>query len=147
VAVLGTALSGPATIAVTSAMPGALPCQLATNSCATQSGLVACVDDFFANDGTCGRTGLQGTFNHFTALPTPNDFRGDCWDTMPPCMPGTTPFRVTTDKDGNILVPMDWRGILVNQNQVPVPRLLTATLSSPIPLLGIHIRGKSFVAS
>jgi hypothetical protein len=138
-------LTGPATVVVTGSTPAALPCQLATQSCAAQSGLTACIDDFFANDGTCGRAAPEGTFNHFTALPPPNDFQADCWDTSPPCaLSGDPDFRVTTDRDGNVLMPMDWRGILVKQNQVPVPRLLRATLAPP---LSLQIPGKSFVAS
>lgn len=146
-ALFGGALAGPASIAVTDAAPAALPCQLATSTCAQQSGLIACVDSLFANDGNCGRSTPQGTFNHFTALPVPNDFAAGCWDTIPPCSLSSSQFRMTTDSDGNILVPMDWRGILVRQNQVPVPRLLSASIASPVPLLGIHIPGKSFVAS
>ncbi len=146
-ALFGTPLSGPATVAVTDSSPAALPCQLATSTCAQQSGLTACIDSFYANDGNCGRGLSEGPFKHFTALPAPNDFAAGCWDTIPPCTLSTSQFRMTTDADGNLLVPMDWRGILVRQNQVPVPRLLSATLASPVPVLGIRIPGKSFMAS
>lgn len=146
-AVFGTALAGPATIAVTDASPVSLPCQLATQNCTQQSGLVACVDSFYTGDGTCSRTLPQGTFNRFTALPVPNDFAADCWETMPPCTLSSSQFRLTTDADGNALVPMDWRDVLVRQNQVPVPRLLSATIAHPIPVFGVHIPGKSFLGS
>jgi hypothetical protein len=48
-------LSGPAVIAVTQ-KTDPLPCQLATQTCAAQSGLLACVGDLYANDGACGTT-------------------------------------------------------------------------------------------
>ena len=41
--------------------------------------LVACVDDFFANDGACGTAVAEPTFSHFTALPPPNDYADDCF--------------------------------------------------------------------
>jgi hypothetical protein len=48
-------LSGPATIAVSrSADP--LPCELATTTCSGQSGLLACVDQIYALDGSCDPT-------------------------------------------------------------------------------------------
>ena len=143
-------LSGPATIAV-SAQAAPLPCQLATTSCAGQSGLIACIDDFFANDGACGRGTPQGTFNHFTALPIANDFAADCFDSIPPCNPLGTEFRLTADKDGNVLVPINWQAVLVRQADTPVPRLLRAVLApqlpSPFPPISIQLPGPSFVAS
>ena len=136
-------LTGPATIAVSPAA-APLPCQLASSPCAGQSGLIACIDDFFANDGACGRKSAQGTFNHFTALPPPNDFQAACFAETPPCTQLAADFRATTDTAGNVLIPMDWRGILVRQANVPVPRLLRATLA---PLMPVNIPGRSFVAS
>ena len=140
-------LAGPATIAVTAATQP-LPCALATSSCAVEKasipGLVACIDEFFANDGTCTSTQPQGIFNHFTALPYPNDFAGACFKDTPPCNPMATQFRLTTDRDGNALMPMNWSGILLRPGGVPYPRLLSASLSSPIP---ITFPGQSFFSS
>src|SRR5262249_41958464 len=45
-------LAGPASLAVTQ-LGDPLPCQLAAEPCARQTGLVACVDDLFAANGTC----------------------------------------------------------------------------------------------
>jgi hypothetical protein len=143
----GHTLAGPAKIVVTQAPPATLGCQLATSTCASQlgtiNGLVACIDDFFANDGACGHGAPRGTFDSFTALPPPNDFAGNCWSSACNLIPNAE-FRATTDKDGNILLPMDWRGILVRHSQVPVPRLLRATLDPSIPF---RVPGVSFVAS
>jgi Tol biopolymer transport system component len=124
--------SGPATIAVTD--PSApLPCQLATHTCASQSGLIACVDDFFANDGACGTSVPQGTFTHFTALPQPNNYQADCFTDSPPCsLSAMGELRFATDIQGNLLFPVDWQGVLVPSN-VPVPRLLHTQVKSPLP--------------
>ena len=67
-------LSGPAAIAVTAA-GSPLACGLATADCTTQSGVVACVDEIYASDGTCQQEVASGTFGHFTALPQANDLR------------------------------------------------------------------------
>ena len=48
-------LAGPATIAVSRAAH-ALPCNLGTATCAGKSGLIACIDDVYAADGTCQPT-------------------------------------------------------------------------------------------
>ena len=49
-------LAGPAAIAVSDpTVP--LPCGLVAGTCAATSGLRACIDDYFANDGACG--GMQ----------------------------------------------------------------------------------------
>jgi hypothetical protein len=124
-------LSGPATIAVTA--PGdALPCQLATATCANQTGLVACVDDYFANDGACGRQVASGVFPHFTALPPPNDYRSDCFDEAPPCLANPmAELRGALDSAGNLLVPVSWQGILV-PGSVPIPRILHTSIRAPI---------------
>ena len=77
-------LAGPAAIAVTPA--GAPPaCGLATAPCSAQSGLLACVDALYANDGACGTAVPNGRFTHFTALPPPNDYQADCFKEGPPC--------------------------------------------------------------
>jgi Tol biopolymer transport system component len=138
-------LSGSAKIAVVPSTAAALPCQLATQTCAGQSGLNVCIDDFFTGDGTCGRGVGHGTFNHFTALPPPNDFQAACFAEDPPCDVFSFPdVRLTADADGNVLLPMDWRGVLLRQNNVPVPRLLRAILAPAVP---VQIPGRSFVAS
>jgi Tol biopolymer transport system component len=144
----GLTLAGPATIAVTQATAPSLPCELATTTCSAQAsgiaGLVACIDDFFTNDGACGTSQPQGIFNHFTALPYPNDFAGACISETPPCNATATQFRLTTDQDGNALLPMNWSGILVRPGGVPYPRLLSASVSTLVP---ISFPGQSFFAS
>jgi hypothetical protein len=89
-------LAGPAAIAV-SAPNATLPCDLATVPCANQSGLRACVDGFYANDGACGTAVPNATFPSFTALPPPNDFQADCFRRSPPpaCRDRATRLRPT----------------------------------------------------
>jgi Tol biopolymer transport system component len=128
-------LSGPATIAVTA--PGdALPCQLAADTCASQSNLIACVDDLFANDGACGAAVPNGTFPHFIALPPPNNYAADCFSDGPPpngpCNPTATELHAAVDGAGNLLIPVGWQGVLV-PGSVPVPRLLRTRLRPPVP--------------
>src|SRR5207247_1623502 len=118
-------LTGPATVAVTRA-GDPLPCALVTRSCAEAAGsapLIACADALFAADGTCGTT-PHPTFPHFTALPFPNDYQAVCTTPSPPCTGLAPDFRFTVDTAGNLLLPMDWRGVVVNRDAVPFPRLL-----------------------
>jgi hypothetical protein len=126
-------LAGPATIAVTQ-LADPLPCGLAAPAatCADQSGLVACVDDLYTADGSCDPT-PDATFGHFTALPFPNDYQADCFTNSPPCTALATSTRAAIDADGNIIVPFNWQGVLLSQVGVPVPRLVRATVESPVP--------------
>lgn len=117
-------LTGPAAIAVTHlgserllalADPG--------TSCANQTGLVACVDDLFTIDGRCTPTAKHDTFTHFTALPPANDYQALCTHPTSVCTGLASEMHFTVDSDGNILIPMDWRGVLVGRG-VPIARLL-----------------------
>jgi hypothetical protein len=124
-------LSGPATVAVTRSTDP-LPCGLATSACTSQTGLIACIDDLFAADGTCQPT-PNPVFPHFSALPPPNDFQADCFRDSPPCTALASEVRGALDTAGNLLLPVNWQGILVSAAGVPVPRLLRATVRSPVP--------------
>ncbi len=128
-------LTGPVTIAVSST-GAALPCGLATNPCraqARQLGLIACVDELYAADGTC-QPNLAAPFSHFTALPVPNDFEADCYTTSPPCTATATEVRFALDRDGNLLFPVHWEGVLPSQDDGPVPRSLRVTVRPPVPI-------------
>jgi Tol biopolymer transport system component len=127
----GRTATGPATIAVTPAT-SPLPCGLATTSCATQTTLLACVDTIFTADGSCAPVPAP-VFSSFTALPRPNDFQADCFRDGPPCTGLATETRLAVDGDGNLLLPVHWGGVLIRQNDVPVPRLVRATIKSPLP--------------
>jgi cysteine-rich repeat protein len=125
-------LTGPAAIAATP-VTAPLPFGLASGRCADASGLVACIDELYERDGTCatGPDHIDPTFGHFTALPPPNDYQGLCLTTAPagPCEPGRIPIekrelRFSIDAAGNALVPMDYRGVLVQSDRIPIPRLL-----------------------
>jgi Tol biopolymer transport system component/subtilisin-like proprotein convertase family protein len=117
-------LTGPAALAVTSRAAG-VPCGLAHGPCAEQSGTIACVDAFYATNGTCDATPHE-VFPHFTALPPSNDYRALCSEPSPPCTDEASEMRFTVDAAGNVLLPMDWRGILVGEG-VPIARLLRGT--------------------
>ena len=65
------------------------------------------------------------TFPSFTALPPPNDYQALCVSPMPPCTGLADEIRFTVDADGNVLVPMDWLGVLVGERRAggaPAPR-------------------------
>lgn len=125
--------AGPTKIAVSA--PGQpLPCGLATQTCGAQVGLRACIDTYFANDGACGTSTPLATFPSFTALPPPNDYQADCFADSPPCTATATEVRAALDADGNLLMPVDWSGVLVRNGAIPVPRLMRAQIKSPVPL-------------
>lgn len=134
-------LAGPVAIAV-SDPADPLPCGVATTTCAGQSGLDACVDRLYANDGSCGTAVPNGTFTQFTALPPANEYASTCIGELPPCTATGTALRMAVDAGGNLLVPFNWENVLVRQGTVPVPRLLKATLVAPFSL-----PGRSFVGS
>src|SRR5262249_642565 len=123
--------TGPATIAVTRTSDP-LPCQLASTSCVGQSGLIAWVASFFTDDGTCGTPPPVGAFAQFTGRPFPNDVHAVCWN-PPACTALAPEVRLTVDSAGNVLIPMDWRGVLVRSGNVPFPRLMRATFAPPVP--------------
>ncbi len=137
--------TGPVTIAVTTA-GAALPCGLATSTCENSAralGLVACVDDLYDADGTCQPNRAQ-TFSHFLALPVPNDFQADCYSTNPPCTATASEVRFALDREGNLLFPVHWEGILPSQSPRPVPRLLRVTVRPPVP---IAVPDRTFLSS
>lgn len=136
-------LSGPVAIGVTAA--GApLACGLATGGCSVQSGLLACIDNLYADDGACG-VGVPDTrFAQFTALPPPNDFQADCFREGPPCTATATETRAAVDSAGNLLMPMGWGGVLVKDGTVPVPRLIRTRYASPLPF---KVPGQAFLRS
>ena len=93
-------LAGPVTIAVSLRSQTTLPCGLANTTCDAQAaalGLVACVDDLFARDGTC-EPNLDPTFTHFTALPPPSDYQATCFAESAAVHRGADETRVTLDR-------------------------------------------------
>jgi hypothetical protein len=130
-------LSGPAAIAVSLATDPVLPCNLAATECIDQTGLVACIDRYFANDGACGNIVPHGTFNHFTAMPQPNNYAADCFRENAsddgPCNPTAAELRLALDIDGNLLMPVAWQGVLI-PGKHPFPRLVRGRFHTPLPL-------------
>ncbi len=139
-------LAGPVTIAVSERSQGSLPCGLINTTCSAQAaalGLVACVDQLFARDGTCDPN-PDPTFPDFVALPPPSDYQASCFAEAPPCTATADETRVTLDRDGNLLIPVYWQGVIVKDGDQPVPRLLRATIAPPVPVV---IPGPVFVSS
>jgi cysteine-rich repeat protein len=140
-------LAGPMKIVVSPASDPALPCQLATQRCAdVASGLSACIDELYRQDGTCRKTqaDADASFGSFTALPLLNDYGAMVNN------PGGTPVRFTTDAAGNALLPVDWRAVLVRVEGTPYPRLVRGGTDLPAFLSGpdaIRLPGASAISA
>jgi len=153
-------LAGPVVVAVkdrrTTPAGQLAACELVSADCNATvplTGLTVCIDRIFQNDGTCDTvaTKLNPTFKSFTGLPPANDYSSVCDTPTPPCTGAATEFRFTTDADGNVLAPMNWNDVLIQDaSGSPVPRLLTG-LSSLLQQIAsmnrIHIPGQGFVGS
>jgi Tol biopolymer transport system component len=143
-------LSGPAVVALTG-RGEALPCALATAGCSAVSGASVCIDRFFA-DGTCAPV-PHPQFPGFAALPEANNYAAVCTEPavpLGPCTGRQDVVRATIDSVGNLLIPVDWSGILIERDEVPVARLLKASASiEPFAGFGgrIRIPGLSFLES
>jgi len=127
-------LTGPATIVVT---PVSDPLPFGLSSAALRcadpqrpASVVACIDELYARDGSCNTDPgeIDPTFGHFTALPPANDYQAMCTTVTQgsPCTGGQGELRFTVDHAGNVLIPMDYRGVLVVSDSIPVPRILSA---------------------
>jgi len=145
-------LAGPATIAVApSRLPP--PCALGPGSCKEVPNTIACVDELYAIDGSCGTDAsqLDAPFAHFTALPEPNDYAAICDSPTPPCTGTSDQVRFTTDVDGNVLVPMDYRSVLVRLEGLPIPRLIRGDITvdafASVPGVGIEVPEQGFLQS
>ncbi len=143
-------LTGPIRIAVMRAGTS-ISCSVLSQACAAQSptsALIGCVDELFALDGSCGEA-PHPTFNHLTALPPANSFQALCLPSTPPCTGSASEVRFTTDRAGNILLPMDWAGVLIGSD-APVARLLHgSSIVEAFPGQGnpLRIPGDSFLQS
>lgn len=126
-------LTGPVAIGVTE-VGDPLPCDLGTQACSAVDGLVACVDEIFVDDGACGTVARDELFSSFTALPVPNDYRASCFRDDPPCEAIESELRAALDEEGNLLIPMSWQGILVEQSTLPIPRLVRARVRLPFSI-------------
>lgn len=130
-----------------------LRCDLATRPCTelegptAVTGVVACVGEIFALDGTC-RTDAASrapVFDDFTALPPPDDFRAMVEQ------PSTTEVRLTTDAFGILLVPMDYAARLLRIGNVPIPQLARFSTATPAfagsPATPVQLPGDAFRGS
>ena len=103
------------------------PCGSLQVSC-DDSGL-ACIDGLFTVEAD-GPPPVDDTFPSFTALPPPNDYEALCQG--PACRGTETTIRFALDAMGNILMPMDWRGVLFDRDEIPVARQVRAKLGDEI---------------
>lgn len=139
----GEDLVGPARIAVTR-RGEPVPCSLARRGCEDMSGTDICVDSFFEDSGACDTATPAGLFTHFTALPRPNEFSAACFRDDALCAATEPALRLAADEGGNLFMPIHWNGVLAEQDEFPIPRLVRATIDSPIPF---HIPDEAFAAS
>lgn len=157
-----------------------IACGLATQKCVDfapgAAGLNACLDEFFPLDGSCATTRCAGggddgeactsgatcdsgncvssvhpVFPGFTVLPVPNNFHELCTGPSP-CTGTATEMRFTIDSGGNLLFPMNWRGMLIRFNNVPIPRLIEAAgvveaFAGAMPIIPIRVPGMAFTDS
>jgi len=144
-------LTGPAAIGVV--QRGArLPCGALASGCTDTTGALACIATLYA-EGTCARE-PHTRFSGFTALPPANDYAALCTQPAFPDGPCTGAAggsaRLAVDASGNLLIPVDWSGVLVRQDEVPVPRLLRAStvLEAFSGVLGtLRVPGSEFLES
>lgn len=141
--------TGPVRIGITAR--GTTACSIATDGCNPRAEFRICIDTLLAG-GTCAEV-PHSQFSTFTALPPPNDYAALCrTPAFPsgPCTGAQSRTRLTVDGDGNLLVPIDWSGVLVRRDEVPVPRLLqasSATRAFPGAAAPIQVPGLSFLES
>lgn len=135
----GLGLTGPTTIAVADAT-APVPCDLTSVPCSAHLDLAACIDTLSPEDGACDPV-PDRLFPGFTALPPANDYATTCTSPMPPCLGTRSDLQFTIDRAGNLLLPMDWRGVLVRGDTVPVPRVLRGVTSlEAFPGGGVPLR-------
>lgn len=142
--------TGPATIAIADRnVASPTICSVAGSSCAAQTDLLACVDELYSSNGTCDSSS-RSDFSHFTALPRANDYQELCSWPSPPCLASADEIRMTVDRDGNLLIPMIWDGILVSDENEPVATMLRgSTTIEPFAAGGgtIELPSKAFLTS
>lgn len=139
----GEGLAGPARIAVTR-RGDALPCALAQRDCHEVSGADICIGEFYEDSGACDTGTGAELFTHFTALPRPNEFSAACFREEALCAASEPMLRLVADSEGNLFLPVDWAGVLAEQAEFPIPRLVRAAIDSPIPF---DIPDEAFAAS
>ncbi len=141
-------LSGPAAIAVSRA-DAPLPCELARQDCANLTrATIACIDRFYAIARDC-ELYPHPMFPGFVTLPPANDFRNLCTTVESECTGRDAEVRMTVDQAGNLLLPMDWTGVLLGE-RVPFARQLRASSAIeafPASQAPIRLPGQEFLRS
>ncbi len=148
-------LSGPVRILIT---PRGDPLSCGSWSgqlCSQTIGVTACVDELYEANGTCTNSSalVDPTFPHFVALPTPNDFGAQCTTPGTVCedfTPANRELRVTVDTKGNVLIPMDYRRVLID-NELPIPRVVRGETDvdafSSAPGVSISLPSNDYLSS
>ena len=93
------------------------------NGVVSTAGWLRCVDDLFRIDGTCDAAADE-SFPHFTALPPANDAKAVCVEPSPLCSARAEQLRATADAAGNLLIPMEWSGVLLPRTAAEESRSL-----------------------
>ncbi|HEY2387887.1 MAG TPA: hypothetical protein VGK30_13060 [Candidatus Binatia bacterium] len=122
--------AGPVAIAVSEAGLD-LPCDLASRPCADERGTLACVDSLFVPQSNQCSNVPNDVFASFTALPPRNDYQALCSTADTSCTGLQGAVRFALDAAGDVLMPMDWSGILVRPDGVPVPRIISGSTAVP----------------
>ncbi|MEO2169267.1 MAG: hypothetical protein ABGY42_14345, partial [bacterium] len=139
----GAGLAGNTRIAVTR-RGDVVPCNIARRTCEDLADVDICVGSLFADSSACDTGTPASLFTHFTALPRPNEFSAACFRDEGLCAATESELRFVADEGGNLFLPVDWSGVLAEQDEFPIPRLVRATIDSPIPF---QIPDEVFVAS
>ena len=138
----GRTLTGPTIVAVATADAdgiAALENLESAGSCQDTPGLLRCVGSLFMPEGSCPAATVDRTFGHFTALPPENSFAGLCSSPSDVCRGTDNELRFTVDRDGNILVPFNFAGMILGDTRVdPIPLQLTlrTTVDAGLPTPG-----------
>lgn len=148
----GYVLTGPVAIAVSHLDASPLPCGLARPERACQDAVstVACIDELFEPGGGCAPRDPHHEFPNFVALPPRNDYQSLC-STEGTCAPtADRALQMAIDAEGNLLLPVDWSGVLVRLDGVPFPRLLrggTSVEAFTGSGRSVRIPGKTFLGA
>ena len=157
----GATLAGPGKVAIVPRSETELPCELAqpaltcSDASPATAPLLSCVDDFFDINGSCSLAqtpqNVLEAFPGFTALPLWNDYEAMCTTPDSSCDGLEPTARFTIDRDGNMLVPVNWGGVLLRLDDgTPVPRLINVTTGLPAfdgAAGAIRVPGESFTNS
>lgn len=106
---------------------------------------IVCIDRLIdpAESACAASPAEYAIFPTFVALPEALDFRESCFSGEV-CDPIETEIRMAADENGNLLLPVDWTGVLQQTSSLPIPRLISGRVRAPFP---INLASDVFVSS